>query len=176
MAVGKVSLDDWPRFTWSLGCTLRPSPRSPPSSSEARLASTSFMFMLLCVPEPVCQTDSGNSSGHLPAITSSAARMMASATCGSSSPSSALTLAAARFRRAMAATSGTGIFSVEIAKKCSERWVCAPHRCCSGTSIGPKVSFSVRVFMAVQLRLRRIGRVAGRIRQQVNENQSCRQA
>lgn len=30
-------------------------PRSPPSSSLARLASTSFIFILLWVPEPVCQ-------------------------------------------------------------------------------------------------------------------------
>ncbi|MNT65886.1 hypothetical protein D3C72_2039060 [compost metagenome] len=123
-----MSLDDWPRLTWSFGCTLRSSPRTPPSSSEARLASTSFMFMLLCVPEPVCHTDSGNSSGHLPAMTSSAARMMPSATFGSSSPRSALTLAAARLSRAIALTRGSGIFSVDIAKKCSERWVCAPHR------------------------------------------------
>ena len=62
MAVGKTSFDDWPLFTSSLGCTRRPSPRSPPRISLARLASTSFMFMLLCVPLPVCQTTSGNSS------------------------------------------------------------------------------------------------------------------
>ena len=47
-------------------CRARCSPRSPPISSEARLASTSFMFMLLWVPDPVCQTASGNSSGWLP--------------------------------------------------------------------------------------------------------------
>jgi hypothetical protein len=32
-----------------------------------------------------------------------------------------------------------------MAKFWIERCVCAPHRCPAGTSIGPKVSFSVRV-------------------------------
>ena len=35
--------------------------------------------------------------------------------------------------------------SPEMSKCCSERWVCAPHRRSAGTSIGPKVSRSVRV-------------------------------
>ncbi len=61
IAVGKTSFDDWLRLTSSFGWTSRPSPSGPPRSCEARLASTSFMFMLLCVPEPVCQTESGNS-------------------------------------------------------------------------------------------------------------------
>src|SRR5271169_5146167 len=56
IAVGNTSLDDWPRLTSSFGCTSRPSPRAPPSSSEARLASTSLTFMLVWVPEPVCHT------------------------------------------------------------------------------------------------------------------------
>jgi hypothetical protein len=56
-----------PEIDVVVGCTqaLR-CPRSPPSSSEARLASTSLMFMLLWVPEPVCQTDSGNSASWRP--------------------------------------------------------------------------------------------------------------
>ena len=53
--------------------------------SLARFASTSFMFMLDCVPEPVCQTTSGNSSSSLPCTTSCAARAMASARRGSRS-------------------------------------------------------------------------------------------
>ena len=85
IAVGNTSLDDWPRLTSSLGCTRRPSPRAPPSNSEARLASTSLTFMLVCVPEPVCQTASGNSSAWPPASASSAAAMMASAFFASSS-------------------------------------------------------------------------------------------
>ena len=79
IAVGNTSLDDWLLLTSSFGWTSRPSPRSPPSSSLARLASTSFTFMLVCVPEPVCQTTSGNSSSCWPASTSSAAAMMAEA-------------------------------------------------------------------------------------------------
>jgi hypothetical protein len=37
------------------------------------------MFMLVCVPEPVCQTDSGNSASSRPDATSAAARSIASA-------------------------------------------------------------------------------------------------
>ena len=86
MAVGNTSLDDWLLFTSSLGCTRRPSPREPPSSSLARLASTSLTFMLVCVPEPVCHTTSGNSSSCFPARTSSAAATMAEALSWSSRP------------------------------------------------------------------------------------------
>ena len=60
MAVGNTSLEDCPRLTSSLGCSSRCCPRTPPMSSDARLASTSFMFIWVCVPEPVCQTESGN--------------------------------------------------------------------------------------------------------------------
>ena len=57
-------------------------PRSPPSSSLARLAMTSFTFMFVWVPLPVCQTTRGNSASCLPAITSSAAAMIALADRG----------------------------------------------------------------------------------------------
>ena len=57
IAVGNTSLEDCPRFTSSFGCTRRAAPRAPPSSSLARFASTSFTFMLVWVPEPVCHTD-----------------------------------------------------------------------------------------------------------------------
>ena len=46
---------------------------TPPRISIARLAMTSFEFMLDCVPEPVCQTTSGKLSSNLPSITSPAA-------------------------------------------------------------------------------------------------------
>ena len=58
MAVGKVSLLLWERFTWSLGW------RGVPGSIRAqRWDTTSLTFMLLWVPLPVCQTFRGNSSG-----------------------------------------------------------------------------------------------------------------
>ena len=56
IAVGNVSLEDWPMFTWSLGCTGCLVPSSPPNSWLARLPITSLTFMLDCVPDPVCQT------------------------------------------------------------------------------------------------------------------------
>ena len=49
MAVGITSLLDWPMFTWSFGCTEV----FPLSISAALLAITSFVFMLVEVPEPV---------------------------------------------------------------------------------------------------------------------------
>jgi hypothetical protein len=45
-AVGLLSLEDCAMLTWSFGLTRRSDPRVPPSSSEARFASTSFTFML----------------------------------------------------------------------------------------------------------------------------------
>ena len=50
------------------------SPASPPASSMARFEITSLTFMFVCVPLPVCHTNSGNSSSSLPARISSAAR------------------------------------------------------------------------------------------------------
>jgi len=62
--VGKLSLDDWPRFTWSFGCTGRRVPSGWPSNSLARFAITSLAFMLVCVPEPVCQIGRGKSASR----------------------------------------------------------------------------------------------------------------
>ena len=56
IAVGKVSLEDCDRFTWSLGCTGLLEPSSPPAISIARFEMTSLPFMLDWVPEPVCHT------------------------------------------------------------------------------------------------------------------------
>ena len=72
--VGNTSLDDCEALTWSFGCTLRP------SASVARLASTSLVFMLELVPDPVWKTSIGNSSSNSPAATRSAAPAIASAT------------------------------------------------------------------------------------------------
>ena len=145
IAVGNTSFDDWPMLTWSLGWTLRPMPRSPPKSSLARLAMTSFTFMFVWVPLPVCQTTSGNSASCLPAITSSAAVMIARPIAGSLNlPRSRFTWAAARFTRARAWISSIGIRSSPILKFSSERWVCAPQSRSAGTFISPIVSVSMR--------------------------------
>ena len=57
IAVGNVSLDDYDLFTWSLGCTTVESP----NIYIALLDSTSLVFILDCVPEPVYHTTNGNS-------------------------------------------------------------------------------------------------------------------
>ena len=149
IAVGNTSFEDWPRLTSSFGWTSRSSPRGPPRISEARLASTSLTFMLVWVPEPVCQTASGNSPSCLPASASSAAATIACAFFASSVPSARFTRAALRFTMSSARMSAGGIFSVEMRKWPSERCVCAPQRCSAGTSIGPKLSRSTRVAGAV---------------------------
>ena len=43
------------KHTWSLGCTGLLEPNSPPKISIARFAMTSLVFILLWVPDPVCQ-------------------------------------------------------------------------------------------------------------------------
>ena len=45
----------------------------------ARLAMTSLTFMLDCVPDPVCQTCTGNSESSAPEITSPATWAMSAA-------------------------------------------------------------------------------------------------
>ncbi len=45
IAVGKVSLDDWARLTWSFGCTGVLEPMMPPAISIPRFAITSFVFI-----------------------------------------------------------------------------------------------------------------------------------
>ena len=88
IAVGNVSFDDCDMFTSSFGWTGFLDPRSPPASSIARFAITSLTFMFVCVPLPVCHTDSGNSSSSLPAMISSAACTMTSAFSAGSLPRS----------------------------------------------------------------------------------------
>ena len=90
IAVGNVSFDDCPRLTWSFGWTGFLLPSVPPASSIARFEITSFAFMFVCVPLPVCQTNSGKWSSSLPSITSSAARTMRSTIGWGSVPSSPL--------------------------------------------------------------------------------------
>ncbi len=126
-AVGNVSFDDWLMLTWSFGWTGVLPPREPVASSFARPAITSLTFMFDCVPEPVCQTRSGNSAASVPSITSSAARTMRACLSSGSSPRPAFTSAAAFLRMPKARMIGTGIVSRLIAKWWSERWVWAPQ-------------------------------------------------
>ena len=93
----------------------------------ARAAMTSLAFMLVWVPEPVCQTTSGNSSSRAPSTTSWAAVPMAWASRGSSPPSCWFTRAAASFTMPRARMSGAGMRSPPMRKFCRERWVWAPQ-------------------------------------------------
>ena len=127
IAVGNVSFDDCDMFTSSFGWTGFFDPSSPPASSMARFEITSLTFMFVCVPLPVCQTDSGNSSSCCPAMISSAACTITSAFSAGSLPSSWFTSAAAFFRMAMPRITASGMRSSPIAKWCSERWVWAPQ-------------------------------------------------
>ncbi|GDY50302.1 hypothetical protein SVIO_009250 [Streptomyces violaceusniger] len=95
MAVGKVSFEDCPMLTWSLGWMGDLLPNSPPTSWIARLLITSLVFMLDCVPDPVCHTYNGKWSSSLPAMTSSATRRIRSAFQAGSRPARPLTTAAA---------------------------------------------------------------------------------
>ncbi len=90
------------------------------------MASTSLTFMFVWVPLPVCHSESGSSSGHLPASTSSAACSMASAMRGSTAAHSTLARAAAFFTSTSASSSSGGIFSVPMRKWIRLRAVCAP--------------------------------------------------
>ena len=97
ITVGKLSLLDWPRLTWSLGWTGSRLPNGWPSISLARLAITSLAFMLVWVPDPVCQTGNGKSASRLPSAISPAAEMMGPDRSSGSSPSARLASAAASF-------------------------------------------------------------------------------
>jgi len=101
---GTVSFVDWLMFTWSFGCTGSYAPRSPPSSSFARFAITSFAFMLCDVPAPAWNTSTTNWSRKPPSTISRAARSIASARRGSSFPSCAFAFVDASFTSAVART------------------------------------------------------------------------
>ena len=125
-AAGKVSLLDWLRLTWSLGCTGLLLPITPPASSIARLAITSFTFMLVWVPEPVCQTFRGNSGSKRPDATSSAAATIKPVSSGSSLPLAAFTSAQAALSWPKAWTTARGM-AWPKGKKWIDRWVWAPQ-------------------------------------------------
>src|SRR5699024_551998 len=86
--VGNTSLDDCEALTWSLGCTVVSDPAAC-SAWLARLASTSLVFIFDEVPEPVWKMSMGNWSSCSPAMTWSAADLIAVA-CSSVITSSSL--------------------------------------------------------------------------------------
>ncbi len=147
IAVGKVSLDDWLRFTSSLGWIGFMEPTTPPASWMARFAITSLAFMFDCVPDPVWNTTSGNSASSLPSITSWAARTMRSTFSFGSLPSSPLASAQAFFSTPSARITERPHLkrSTPIGKFWIERCVCAPQRCSAGTGTSPSESCSMRV-------------------------------
>ena len=126
IAVGKVSLEDCARLTWSLGCTGDLLPSTPPAISMARLAMTSLAFMLDWVPEPVCQTRNGKWSSSFPSMTSWAAAATKSPTEASSWPRATFVRAAACFRMPKARTTPRGMVSSPMSKLISERAVWQP--------------------------------------------------
>ena len=139
IAEGNTSLDDWDAFTWSFGCTARP------SVCAARDAMTSLAFMLLEVPEPVWNTSTGNASSCSPRATEAAAAWIASAMSASSTPSSPLTLAATPLMQPSAPIMSRPSRSPDTGKFSTARWVCAPHSAPAGTSTSPIESRSIRV-------------------------------
>ena len=103
------------------------------------------MFMLELVPEPVWKTSIGNSSKWSPAMTASAAAVIASACSAAITPSWALTRAVDFFTRAIATTCAGSRVAPLIGKFSTTRSVWARHRASAGTSMSPMLSCSVRV-------------------------------
>jgi hypothetical protein len=139
MLDGNTSLLDWLAFTWSFGWICRP------RRSLASVASTSFMFMLLLVPDPVWNTSIGNSPFHRPDATSAAAADMASATSSSTTPSSALTAAAAALIRARAAIWAASSGVPLMGKFSTARWVCARYFAAFGTYVAHRVALAAEL-------------------------------
>ena len=124
--VGKASLVDCAMFTWLFGLMALYDPFGAPRSSSARLASTSFVFMLIDVPAPPWIGSTRNWSWSFPAITSSAAAEMASAIFASRCPVSRLARAAAFLTIAIARMSAGWIRYPVMGKFSIARKVCTP--------------------------------------------------
>src|SRR3954452_10775292 len=116
-ALGKTSLDDWPKFTWSLGCAL----------PSVRALMTSLVFMLDEVPEPVWKTSIGNWLSCSPAAIAAPASAISCASALSRLPSSALTRAAVPLIRPSQRMTETGTVSPEIGKLSTAFLVSPPY-------------------------------------------------
>ena len=95
-------------------------PTVPPEISIARFAMTSFEFMLVWVPEPVCQILSGKCSSSEPDITSSQALEIREPMSESRAPRLTLVCAAACLRIPKARMIERGIVSSPISKLISD--------------------------------------------------------
>ena len=143
-AEGKVSLLLWDLLTSSLGCRT-----FSPAISLPRLAMTSFTFMLVWVPLPVCQTTRGKCPASFPSQISSQTLAMRSALSLERTPSSALARAQAFFRRPKAWMICPGMLAGSPMGKCILlRSVCAPQYLSLGTCTSPMLSFSMRNSMS----------------------------
>jgi len=100
--------------------------------------------MLLEVPDPVWKVSMGNSASSSPDATRAAAVTTASAISCGTTPSSALTRAAAPLTRPSAAISAGSIGVPEIGKFSTARCVCAAKSASRGTRTSPIVSCSMR--------------------------------
>ena len=107
-------------LTWSFACTGRPSVR------VARVAITSFAFMLLDVPEPVWNTSTGNWPSRSPAATCFAAEANAALGHLPADVAAAIGSAAAALISPSARRNPRGMGSPEMGKFCTARQVCAP--------------------------------------------------
>src|SRR4051794_39585952 len=116
-ALGNTSLDDWPKFTWSLGWAL------PPVSAEM----TSLVFMFDEVPEPVWKTSIGNWLSCSPATIAAPASAISCASAESRLPSSALTRAAVPLIRPSQWITESGTVSPEIGKLSTAFLVSPPY-------------------------------------------------
>src|SRR6056297_17679 len=92
----------------------------------------------------------GKWSPTSPAITFSAASMIAFACSASISPSEWLARAQASFTRPKDRMKASGMGRPEIGKLFTARWVWAPQRASAGTSSSPMLSDSVLVFIGVR--------------------------
>ena len=105
---------------------------------------TSLAFMFDEVPEPVWNTSTGKCSSYSPSATARAAFSIASAIGCSTTPSSALTRAAAALMRASAAICARSSRCPEMGKFSTARCVCARHLAQDGSRTSPMESCSTR--------------------------------
>ena len=147
IAVGKTSLVDCDLFTWSLGCTGVLDPFFPFKSSIALFEITSFTFILVWVPDPVCHTFRGKLSSSFPIITSWEALIIAFAIFALMSLSFLWTIAADFFIIAIDLINIGLTFTSPISKYFFDLSVEAPQYLSPGTLITPKLSVSFLFFM-----------------------------